>query len=78
MVHNAACENTELKNNIFANGKPILFIEAGSHRSLSAFYGSNVALIDIARFGISGAYEKLYEEFELTDEAVYAHTKEIL
>jgi len=51
--------------------KPLVFIEAASHRGVNFLYGKQVILIDIESFGLSAPGNRLGEHFGLTPEAIY-------
>ncbi|MCP5103954.1 MAG: transketolase, partial [bacterium] len=51
--------------------KPVVMIEAASHRGINFFYGQNVILVDIETFGKSAPGKIAGEEFGFTAESVY-------
>ncbi len=51
--------------------KPVVFIEAASHRGISYFYDKHVIIIDIHCFGKSAPGKKVAEHFGFTPEDVY-------
>ncbi|HPN83113.1 MAG TPA: hypothetical protein PLM00_06945, partial [Spirochaetota bacterium] len=68
--------NQDQKKKLLGDGKtPLVMVEAASHRGMSAFYGSNVTLIDIREFGLSAPAEKVAEHFGFTADKVASRVK---
>ncbi|MCX6582675.1 MAG: transketolase [Candidatus Aminicenantes bacterium] len=58
--------------------KPVVFIEAASHRGIHFFCHRHVVMIDIHSFGKSAPGKKVAEYFGFTPEAVYERIKKQL
>jgi transketolase len=58
--------------------KPVVFIEAASHRGVHFFCHRHVVMIDIHSFGKSAPGKKVAEYFGFTPEAVYERIKKQL
>ena len=57
---------------------PVAWIEAASHRGVSAFYNPNCILIDIEDFGLSAPAEQVADHFGFTADKVVARIKKVL
>jgi transketolase len=69
------CEHS-YRDRVLCGGEvPFVFVEAASHRGVSAFYDRKMLLIQIQEFGISGPPKKIAEKFGMTGESVYKKIK---
>jgi transketolase len=63
-------QSEEYRNSVLPAGVPRVAIEAGHPMSWDRFLGQNGVMLGISRFGASAPHERIYEELELTVQAV--------
>jgi transketolase len=66
------------KEQLFTPGKPLVLIEAASHRSVNLFYDPRIILVDIETFGKSAPAKDAGEHFGFTADKVYQRIKKAL
>ncbi len=66
------------REQLFTPGKPLVLIEAASHRSVNLFYDPRIILVDIESFGVSAPGKTAGEHFGFTVDKVYQRIKEAL
>jgi transketolase len=66
------------RRQLFIPGKPLVLIEAASHRSVNLFYDPRIILVDIETFGESAPAKDVGEHFGFTADKVYRRIKEAL
>lgn len=72
-----AAQDQRYRDQVLPPGIPRVAIEAAHPMSWYKWVGTNGAVIGIEHFGASAPYEKLYEEFGITADAVVEAAKRL-
>ncbi len=66
------------RGQLFIPGKPLVLIEAASHRGVNLFYDPRIILVDIETFGESAPAKDAGDHFGFTADKVYRRIKKAL